>query len=116
MHASLDVIEELLDSNFYEVRMCAVSILDFRARAKTTTPAEKKALFNLYLRRHDLINNWDLVDRAAPHVVGGYLIDQPRDVLDQLARSKDPWERQTAIVSTYYFIRTGEIEETFRIA
>lgn len=114
--ASLADIEELLESPFYEVRMGAVSIMDFQARAKSTTPAQRKALFDLYVRRHDRINNWDLVDRAAPHVVGRYLADRPRRVLDTLARSKNPWERRTAIVSTYYFIRSGDVADTFRIA
>lgn len=115
-HASLDDIEALLESPFYEVRMGAVSIMDFQARARATTPADRKALFDLYIRRHDRINNWDLVDRAAPHVVGRYLIDRPRDVLYTLARSKNPWERRTAIVSTYYFIRTGDVDDTFGVA
>jgi 3-methyladenine DNA glycosylase AlkD len=90
--------------------------MDFQARAKRTTPAQRKALFDLYLRRHDRINNWDLVDRAAPHVVGGYLADKPRAALSRLALSKNPWERRTAIVSTWYFIRAGELDDTFRIA
>ena len=109
-------IEMLLDSPFYEVRMGAVSIMDFQARAKSTTPAQRKALFDLYLRRHDCIDNWDLVDRAAPHVIGGYLLEKPRDVLYRLARSENPWERRTAIVSTYAFIRRNEVDDTFQIA
>ena len=115
-HASLADIETLLDSRFYEVRMGAVSIMDAQARAKATTLSQRKALFDLYLRRHDRINNWDLVDRAAPHVVGRYLEDQPRTVLYTLARSKNPWERRTAIVATWYFIRSGEVDDTFRLA
>jgi 3-methyladenine DNA glycosylase AlkD len=115
-HASLADIETLLDSRFYEVRMGAVSIMDVQARARATTPEQRKALFDLYLRRHDRINNWDLVDRAAPHVVGRYLADQPRTVLYKLARSKNPWERRTAIVATWYFIRSGDVDDTFRIA
>jgi 3-methyladenine DNA glycosylase AlkD len=90
--------------------------MDFQARAKRTSAEHRKALFDLYLRRHDRINNWDLVDRAAPHVVGGYLADKPRDVLYDLARSANPWERRTAIVSTWYFIRQDDVEDTFRIA
>jgi 3-methyladenine DNA glycosylase AlkD len=112
----LDEIETLLESPFYEARMAAVSIMDFQARARSTTPAQRKALFDLYLRRHDRINNWDLVDRAAPYVVGGYLADRPRKVLYRLARSKNPWERRTAIVSTYYFIRAGDVKDTFGVA
>jgi len=113
---SLAEIEKLLESPFYEARMAAVSIMDFQARAKSTTPSHRKALFDLYLKRHDRINNWDLVDRAAPHVVGRYLSDQARDVLYRLARSRNPWERRTAIVSTYYFIRAGDAAETFKVA
>ena len=109
-------IERLLDSPVHAVRVGAVSIMDFQARARATTPADRKALFDLYIRRHDRINNWDLVDRAAPHVVGGYLLDRPRTVLYKLARSKNPWERRTAIVSTYYFIRAGDVDDTFRVA
>lgn len=109
-------IEKLLDSRYYEVRLGAVSIMDFQARAKRITVEQRKALFDLYIRRHDRINNWDLVDRAAPFVVGGYLVDRPRGILFELARSRNPWERRTAIVSTYYFIRAGDVEDTFRIA
>lgn len=109
-------VEKLLDSPYYEVRLGAVSIMDFQARDQKITPAQRKALFDLYLRRHDRINNWDLVDRAAPHVVGAYLADKPRDVLYTLARSRNPWERRTAIVSTWYFIRVDDVDDTFQIA
>lgn len=109
-------VEKLLDSPYYEVRMGAVSIMDFQARNKKITPEQRKALYDLYIRRHDRINNWDLVDRAAPHVVGAYLADKPRDVLYKLARSRNPWERRTAIVSTWYFIRANDVDDTFGIA
>lgn len=109
-------IDTLLDSPFYEVRMGAVSIMDFQARARSIEPSHQRALYELYLRRHDRIDNWDLVDRAAPHVVGRHVADKPRDVLYRLARSKSPWERRTAIVSTYYFIRTGDVAETFKVS
>jgi 3-methyladenine DNA glycosylase AlkD len=109
-------IEKLLESRYYEVRMGAVSMMDFQARNKRITPQQRQALFDLYIRRHDRINNGDLVDRAAPYVVGGYLADKPRDVLYRLARSRNPWERRTAIVSTYYFIRAGDLDDTFGLA
>lgn len=113
---SLADIETLLNSAYYEVRMGAVSIMDFQARRKNITPLHREALFELYIRRHDRINNWDLVDRAAPFVVGGHLADRSRKVLYKLARSRNPWERRTAIVSTYYFIRSGDLDDTFVIA
>ncbi len=113
---SLADVERLLDSPYYEVRLGAVSIMDFQARAKRSSSAHREALYALYLRRHDRIDNWDLVDRAAPHVVGGWLADKPRDVLYQLARSKIPSERRTAIVATWFFIRADDTDDTFRIA
>lgn len=112
----LEEIETLLDDQRYEVRMAAVAVMDFKARQKRLTAVDRKALFDLYLRRHDRINNWDLVDRAAPHVVGAYLVDKDRSILDRLARSDDPHQRRTAIVSTYAFIKQGEVADTFRIA
>ena len=90
--------------------------MDWRARSKKTSEETRKELFDLYIRRHDRINNWMLVDRSAPYVVGGYLADKPRDILYRLARSDDPMERRTAIVSTYYFIRKGDLDDTFKIA
>ncbi|HSK89026.1 MAG TPA: DNA alkylation repair protein [Anaerolineales bacterium] len=109
-------IEKLLESPVHEVRAGAVSIMDWQARSKKTSEARRKELFDLYIRRHDRINDWDLVDRSAPYVVGGYLFDKPRSILYKLARSKNRWERRTAIVSTYYFIRKGDLEDTFKIA
>ena len=109
-------IEKLLESPVHEVRVGAVSIMDWQARDKKTPEERRKELFDLYIKRHDRINNWDLVDRSAPYVVGGYLADKPRALLYKLARSKNMWERRTAIVSTFYFIRKGEIDDTFKIA
>src|SRR5262245_32363753 len=109
-------IEKLLESPIHEVRVGAVSIMDWQARSKKTPEARRKELFDIYIRRHDRINNWDLVDRSAPYVVGGYLSDKPRNVLYKLASSKNVWERRTAIVSTYYFVRLGDVTDTFKIA
>lgn len=112
----LKEIEKLLESPIHEARTGAVSIMDFQARDRKIPESRRKELFDLYIRRHDRINNWDLVDRSAPYVVGGYLFDKPRKILYQLARSKEVWERRTSIVSTFFFIRQGEVEDTFKIA
>ena len=116
MEMPLVEVEKLLESPLHEARAGAVSIMDFQARHKSTSAERKKELFDLYIRRHDRINNWDLVDRSAPYVVGGYLADKSRNILYKLARSKNIWERRTAIVSTYFFIRQGDVHDTFQIA
>ena len=113
---SLDEINKLLDNKFYEVRMGAVSIMDFQAREKKLAEEQRKALYELYLTRHDRLNNWDFVDRGAYNIIGEYLMNKPRDILYELAVSDDPWERRTAIVSTYAFIKKGQLDDTFKIA
>jgi 3-methyladenine DNA glycosylase AlkD len=109
-------VAKLLKSPYYEMRMGAVSIMDFKARAKATTDESKEALFKLYIDNHDRIDTWDMVDRSAPYVVGGYLHDKSRKILYTLAKSKSMCERRTSIVSTYYFIRQNDVDETFKIA
>lgn len=112
----LDEVAKLIESDYYEARMGAVSIMDFQARDKKITPEHQKELFDLYISKHHFINNWDLVDRSAPYVVGGYLNDKPRTLLYKLAKSKNVWERRTAIVATYYFIRNNDLNDTFKVA
>jgi 3-methyladenine DNA glycosylase AlkD len=108
-------IDALLWAPDHESRVGAVSIMDFQARRRSTPQTRRRELYELYVRRHDLINTWDLVDRAAPSVVGGYLADKPRDQLYDFARSDKWWERRTAIVATYFFIRQGDLDDTFAI-
>ena len=84
---SLDEIELLLESPYYEVRMGGVCIMDFQARKKELPDSQRKMLFDLYIRRHNRLNNWHFPDRAAPYVVGRFLIHKPRDVLYKLAQS-----------------------------
>lgn len=114
----LTEIEKLLESPIHEVRAGGMSIMNQQARKKKTPESRRKELYDLYLRRHDRINNWDLVDVSAPYVVGGYLylFEKPRDVLYKLAKSKNLWERRSAILSTGYFIKQGDVDDTHKIA
>jgi 3-methyladenine DNA glycosylase AlkD len=114
--ATLDEIEQLLDSPIHEVRLCAVIIM--AEEAKRADEPRRKALFDLYLRRTDRINNWDIVDTSCRDVIGGYLQTHPEKlgVLRKLARSSDLWERRIAMVSTWQFIRIGQLDITFEIA
>lgn len=106
----------LLRDEQSDIRLGAISILDWKARSKKTSLNEREAIYQAYIDNHKWIDNWGMVDRAAPYVVGGYLYDKPRDPLYDLAKSKNAMERRTAIVSTYYFIRKNDIKDTFGIA
>ena len=110
-----EVIKLLKDKN-YNHRLGAVSIMDWKARNKKTTTEEKKEIYRTYIDNHEWIDDWGLVDRSAPYVVGGYLYGKVKKPLYDLAKSNNPMERRTAIVSTYYFIRKNDIVDTFKIA
>lgn len=112
----LKEIEKLLESPIHEARAGAVSIMDKESRTKKITGERLKEFFDLYMRRHDRINNWDLVDLGCLYMTGSYLNDKPRKILYKLAKSKNIWERRTAILSTCYFIRQGDLDDTFKIA
>lgn len=109
-----EIRKVLLDPS-EDVRLGAVSIMDFQARSKKTSAYRRLELYELYMTNHDHIDTWSMVDRAAPYVVGGYLWDRSRQPLYELARSPRPMERRTAIVATYYFIRQHDLDDTFRI-
>jgi 3-methyladenine DNA glycosylase AlkD len=109
-------IETLMESDVHEARAGAMSIMAKQYASKATTPERRQQLFDLYLRRHDRIDDWDLVDLAAYHVVGAHLADAPRDALYRLALSASQWERRTAIVATFAFLRRGERDDTYAIA
>ena len=89
-------IEKLLESKIHEVRAGAVSIMDKASRNKKISDARKKEFYDLYMKRHDRINNWDLVDLGCLYMTGSYLFDKPRKILYKLAKSKNQWERRTA--------------------
>ncbi|KQZ83183.1 hypothetical protein ASD56_12745 [Microbacterium sp. Root166] len=101
-------VDELLRSDTYELRMVAVSILDFQARRPG---ADREALYTLWMRRIDRIDTWDYIDRAAPRVLGWYLLDKPRDALFDLARSDDLWHRRMAVTAAFWIIRARDLDD-----
>jgi 3-methyladenine DNA glycosylase AlkD len=116
MDMPLAEVRTLLASPDHLAKVGAVSIMDFQARSRKTSEDDRRALFELYIDEHERIDTWDLVDRSAIWVVGDYLRDKPRDVLYELARSDRPMERRTAILSTFAFIRDGDLDDAYRIA
>lgn len=100
-------VGRLLDHPAYEPRMVAFCILDFKAR-RSIDAALRRELRNVYVNRHDRITTWDMVDRAAPRVVGASVCGGPYDVLHELAESSDSLRRRSAITAALYFVRGGE--------
>lgn len=111
---SLDDVYILLASKYHEERLAALLIQV--EKFSSGDEREKKTIFYKYLASTRYINNWDLIDLTAPHIVGAYLVDKKKDVLAKLARSQNLWERRIAILSTFHYIYRGNAAETLRIA
>ena len=116
----LPELEQALTSPVHEHRLAILCLLADRAsrslKPRTADPAELTAIHELYLRSTAYINNWDLVDCSAPQVVGGYLLDKPRDVLYTLVRSTSLWERRIALIATQFLIGVGQTADTYALA
>ena len=110
----LEEVRSLLNSPIHEERHLALMILVLQV-AKCDD-AYRRSAFDFYLENTKFINNWDLVDCSAPHIVGGYLLDKSRKPLFQLTKSKLLWERRIAIVSTQHFIRNNDFADTLTIS
>ena len=107
-------IEFLLRTKIHEYRLIALLILV--KKFEEGNEQIKKKIFNLYLKNTKYINNWDLVDLSAPHIVGAYLLDKPRNILYKLVKSQSLWERRIAILATFAFIKNNETKDTLKIA
>jgi len=110
----LDEAAELLRSPVHEERLLALLVLV--RQHQRGTAERRREIHDLYLAHTRFINNWDLVDTSAEHVVGAHLWEGDRSLLDRLARSESLWERRIAIIATFHFIRRGDFGDTLRIA
>lgn len=112
---SYNTIERLLASNNHEYRMLALLFLLYTFQKVDT--AGQKSIYDFYTKHISQVNNWDLVDVTAPHIVGSYLLDKNNTKqLYQWAKTPDIWLQRIAIVSTFAFIRVGIFDHTIAIS
>lgn len=110
----LKAIKTLLRSAIHEERALALLIL--LRNYQRGGDKERERIYTFYMNHLRFINNWDLVDLSADHVVGAFLKDKSRNPLRKLARSADLWERRVSILATFHYIKAGEFSETLQIA
>ena len=60
--------QTLLQSAIHEERLCVLIVMTEKYRQSTA--ALKGQLYELYLANTRYINNWDLVDTSAEHIIG----------------------------------------------
>jgi 3-methyladenine DNA glycosylase AlkD len=110
---SLQELTELIRSPIHEVRLCALIILVNKYKKE-----DSDKIYRYYLKHLNSVNNWDLVDTSAPHIVGDYLNKNPEKskILLEFSRSENLWIRRISIVSTLAFIKNNEFNKTLEIA
>ncbi|HEX6997444.1 MAG TPA: DNA alkylation repair protein [Gammaproteobacteria bacterium] len=115
-HGSLGLAgcRALLVSPYHEARLLALLLL-VQAYDRGDA-ARREAIYRLYLDHVDRVNNWDLVDSSAEHIVGRHLDKRNRTILYDLARSPSVWERRIAVMATFRYVKAGSFDETLRIA
>ena len=115
---SFPELEKIISSPIHEERLCGLIILTLRYKRDKDEHSRKK-IFTFYMKmiRAGHVNNWDLVDVSAP-IIGDYLIGQPdhMELLEKLSRSRSLWQRRTAMIFTFAFLRKGITGPTVVIA
>lgn len=111
---SLDACTELLRSPWHEERLLALLI--FVAKYRNGGAEIRTTIHERYLEHTRYVNNWDLVDASAEHLVGAHITPTDTDLLSRLARSPSVWERRIAIMSTFHWIKRNEFAPTLAVA
>ncbi len=107
-------IRSLMQSAVHDERSLANMILC--SQFQKSSEAGQRKIFDFYIRNRKLIRDWDGVDGSAPYIVGPWLLDRDKALLYELAQSARLWDRRIAIVSTWWFIRKGHVEDAFALA
>ncbi|MDD6208980.1 MAG: DNA alkylation repair protein [Bacteroidales bacterium] len=112
----VDEIEILVKNPVHEARFIALLLLIENYKKGATE--KRKEIVDLYLSFTEYINNWDLVDVTAPHILGPYLYDNPpqRKILYDLVNRNSLWEQRMAIIATLGLIRRGVYEDSLRLS
>jgi len=113
-NASLTTSSRLLKSDYHEIRLFALLLLVLQFSKADEKRQDK--IYDIYLANTRYINNWDLVDSSAHKIVGAYLEDKDRAILQSLSQSSSLWERRIAIIATFHFIRINQFDDTLNIA
>lgn len=116
--SDLNDIEELLNSEYHEVRLTALLILCYKYESITKQKLfdEQKKIIDFYLSRLEYCNNWDLVDLVCYKILWNYLLDKDRKILYELAKGESMRKQRVAIVSTMTFVKKWEFDDTLKIS
>ncbi len=117
MQVSQATRKKMLTSEWHEIKLIGLRlmVLLYQEKAKQSRASAAK-IYKEYLGYFPHINNWDLVDVSCHKVIGPELEEKSRKVLYKWARSRNMWVRRISMVSTWHFIRMGELDDCFSLA
>jgi len=111
---SLSDLRRLISSEIHEERLTALLILVHQY--KKGDESHKEKIYNFYFRSKKHINNWDLIDLTAEHIVGAYLLDKDKSILYDLAKSENLWGRRISMLSCFHYIKKESFETALEIS
>ena len=115
---SSEELDRLFDSEYHEVRFCALAILTKQfERARDQDLREE--LFDYYLSKYDsgAINNWDLVDISATRFGRHWAKDPDRiQKLLERAKSENLWVQRSAVILTFPLIAEYDFDPTIEVS
>lgn len=112
--ATFEQIQELLDSKVHEHRLCGLLIMVDQYQKGSED--KRRKIFEFYIKNISKVNNWDLVDSSADKIIGAHIFQKDKKLIYELVQSKNLWERRIAIISTFYFIKKRQFQDTLKIA
>ena len=105
-------IRKLLNSPWHEERFCGwlVVLNNFNKSDK------KDEWYKFTIKNIKQLNNWDLVDKIAPNLIGKYLENKNSKQILEWSSNRSLWIRRIAILATWPKIKNNEFNLTLKIA
>ncbi|MGB0454744.1 MAG: DNA alkylation repair protein [Bacteriovoracaceae bacterium] len=111
----LTEVKKLLKSPYHEIRLCGFILL-VNQYNKSKEEKVKDKLYKAYVSHFKYLNNWDLIDVTCHKIIGPHLKETKRSELYKWARSKKLWEKRISIISTFHYVREGDLDDSYKLA
>jgi 3-methyladenine DNA glycosylase AlkD len=117
---SLIDLQNLIESKYHECRLTSLFILVYKSQIKNCDDIQIKSYYEFYVKNMKYVNNWDLVDSSAEHIIGKYLYkcvqkNEILNILENLSQSDNLWVRRISMMSCFHFIKNNECDVALKI-
>lgn len=105
-------VKILLTNKYHEIRMAGAILL------LKLSKSEPEKAFEVYSCNTGVgkgINNWDLIDIAAPHIIGP-LITAKKDLIREWVESPDLWVNRMVVLGSFFEIQQGRPDLILELA